>query len=195
MILDQAAAFSNAQVFSAVTAGIYQSDNWIDLGQFTDAKGVVSSPDIAAGEQLYVHFRAASGFSSSTFNVAAAFRAVVFIDDVSPPSSGNATAVFLPASHEIVNQLGVGFAVSLAAGQTFTLPIASPQGGALNPQNSLLSRSLGKRYMRVAYQFSGTGTFSGAIDAILTKDSMSPGVPMPGSKYVGGIYPASVDIG
>jgi len=52
MILDQAAAFSNAQVFSAVTAGIYQSDNWIDLGQFTDELGRKPLGHAAADDQL-----------------------------------------------------------------------------------------------------------------------------------------------
>lgn len=195
MILDAAGTFSDNQVFSAVSAGIIQSDNWMDFGLFTDKLGKPTGKDMGAGEPLYVHFRVTSTFSNSLADPAAFFRAVLFTDIQDPPVSTGGTATFLPSSHEVLNQLGVGFTVSLEAGRTFVLPLCSPQGGALNPNNTLVSRAVGQRFLRVAYQFGGTGTFSGAIEAILTKDSMTTGKPNAASKYIGGIYPANVDIG
>ena len=77
------------------------------------------------------------------------------------------------------------------------LPLASPQGGAVNPEAPLTSRGLGKRFIRVAYviSHSAASTTTGTIEAILSPHSSVIGNKQAASKYVDGIYPANVDPG
>lgn len=192
MILDALGTLSDAQALSVAGSGVVQSTNWIDLGAYTDRLGVTTGADMGAGNPFFIHFRVTTAFSNSAANATATFRVVLFTDDGDPPASNSGTCTFLPASHEVINTLGVGFANSLPVGATFMLPLCSPQGAAMNPNNTLLSRACGQRFLRCAYQFSaGSGTNTGGIEAILTTQSMTRGKVNANSKYVGGIYPSA----
>lgn len=196
MILDALGTFSEAQTFSAISASTVQSTNWMDLGAYTDILGVTTGRDIGSGQPLYIQFQVTSSFSAA--DNGNTFRAVAFTDLVDPPNSGNPTAAYMPSSTTFTNNvLGtpVGFQTLLIAGASFTMPLMSTSGGCVLPGNGLAVRDLGHRFLRVAYQFTGPGVMSGAISATLTTTPSAAGRTNPTSKHVGGIYPASVDIG
>jgi hypothetical protein len=203
MIRDSLGLFSDAQALSYTSGGVgisnISSDNWMDLGVYTDALGVTTSRDIAPGEPVYIQFRVTTAFLNAA-DANASFQAVVFIDTADPPLPANTSATYLPSSHPISNNvatLALGFANSLALGSTFSLPLTSPQGGALNADALVISRSLGKRFLRVAYSIrhSAASTTTGSIEAILVGQSSVRG-PRPAlGSYVDGIYPSSVDWG
>lgn len=195
MILDAAGTFSDNQQLVAVAAGNHQSTNWIDFGEFVDKQGVTSHRDVGAGEPFGVHFHVDTAFSNSLADPAAIFQAFLYIDDTDPPDSASGNAIYLPGSHQVLNAAGIGFAFSLGQGNSFVLPLTSPQGGVLDPSWPAASRSLGRRYMRIVYVFSGTGTFTGAITAKLTTMSHAVGRPNSISKQTPGMYPANVDWG
>ena len=203
MIRDSLGLFSDAQAL-AYTSGaagqqITQSTNWMEMSEHTDRLGIVTYPDLGPGQQLYVHFRVITGFVNAT-DALATFQALVYLDSTDPPNSASGVASYVPVSHPVQNTLTAGFTFNLAAGNSFVLPIASPQGAAVNPEAPLTSRGLGKRFIRVAYIIAhgAAATTTGTIEAILSTSSSVVGNSQGGagqSKYVDGIYPANVDFG
>lgn len=201
MIYDALGMLSDNQSLAGMTPGVVQSTNWMDFGEATYRDKLGSggasftvSPDIAAGEPLYIAFRVNTGFSHG--DAAAQFRAIVYMDDSNPPASASGQAHY-NAGTEAINLIGAAFSTRLQAGATFHIALSSVMGGynALGNSNILApDYSQGMRYLRVAYQLSGTAgnMVTGAISAYLTRDSHAIGAVGPGStKFIGGIYPAS----
>lgn len=197
MILDALGTFSDNQSLAGLS-GIVQSDNWMDLGEYTARTGLVSAPvahqpDIAAGNPLYVAFRVTEAFTHA--DAAAVFRAVVYLDDRDPPDSAGGFAHY-SAGTEMTNTLALGFAAKLGLGASFTIPVAAVMAGTNKEAQSNVivpSKGQGFRFMRVAYVIAGTGNLvTGAITAQLTNQSHDIGPVSPGgTKFIGGIYPPS----
>ena len=193
MIRDQLGMLADAQVLSYTGSSqqITQSDNWIDLGDFTDPAGITTHRDLGAGEPLYFQFRVTTTFGNVT-DPAASVQMLLFVDNNDPPMSNSGNAVYIPVGPPVVNLLLAGFTFSLAAGNSFVLPLAAIST-AIDPNATAISRSLGQRYLRAAFIITHqvASTTVGEIEVILTNQPSTQCAPQGPSNKIDGVYPAS----